>query len=154
MGMDLEINAIIRRRENRKEAVEINLAYWRKTYGLRDKLVEMATNSPLLISTDGDVIFECKPLFITEIVACFTTALPFLNDELWQDSIWSRLETRSMTVDNLNKLLALESYISSEINLEELTDFLGLSPEETTAFMFWERDPLAYELIIEVVNSY
>lgn len=154
MGMDLEINAIVRKRENHKEAIEIDLAYWRKTYGLRDKLVEMATNSSDLISADGDVIFECKPTFMTEIIACFTTALPFLNDELWQDSIWSPLETRGVTVDNLNKLLALESYFGGEVNLEELQEFLGLSSEETTALMKWEQDPFAYELIIEVVNSY
>lgn len=154
MGMDLEINAIVRKRENHKEAVEIELAYWRKTYGLRDKLVEMAADSPDFLSADGDVIFECKPTFITEIVAYFTIAFPYLSDEVWHDSIWTPLETRGMTVDNFNKLLALESYISSEISLEELQEFLGLSPEETTALMKWEQDPFAYELIIEVLNSY
>ena len=155
MGMDCEINAIVRKKNNPKENVRIELAYWRKTYSLRDELVEIASNSPYLISTEaGDVVFNCRPQILIDIITRFAAGLTDDNDYLWKDSIWSPAQTKDITIENMRKLCAFNSYLNNNVDDDERSYLLGITDEEEIALDEWRRDPFSYELIIEIVNSY
>ena len=133
----------------------IELAYWRKTYGIRDELVEIVTRSPYLISTEsGDVVFNCRPQIISDITERFSAALTNTHDSIWSNSIWSNIQTRDITLENLRKLFAFESFLSDELDEDEQDYLLGISDEEVLALNAWRQDPFEYMLIIEIVNSY
>lgn len=152
MGLDLFLNAKLK---NKRTGIERNLPimYWRKAFGIRDLLVELAqkfqVDSP---NNYGDVYFDCSLAIVPILKMKLLNAMKTNNHEYWTDSIWTPTETRCCTLNQLANLIAFEDWVCGDCDNETLFDELSELEYERGVPLDGNRED--YEIIMEVVNSY
>lgn len=152
MGLDLYLNAKLKNKRTGAER-SLPIMYWRKAFGIRDLLVELAqkfqVDSP---NSYGDVYFDCSLAIVPILKMKLLDAMKINNHEYWTRSIWTATETRCCTLNQLGNLIAFEDWLCGDCDNETLFDELSELEDERSVPL--EGNPEDYEIIMEVVNSY
>ena len=166
MGLDFSIRYVMHSFIEGKEVINKEIAYWRKAYGIRDRIVGYAMNNEQdIISSDDDYDFLCHKEIIYDIVTRLVSDICTNNSQLWTNSIWGTITTKHETIINLEKLITLASFF--ELPLEGLTEkeiketyeeeitaaasYLDISVEDLLLPIL---QPDNFEARIEIINSY
>ena len=166
MGLDFSIHYVMHSLIEGKEVINKEIAYWRKAYGIRDRIVGYAMNNEQdIISSDDDYDFICHKEIIHDIVTRLVSELCTNNSQLWTNSVWSMITTKHETLLNLEKLVTLASFF--ELPLEGLTEeeikkkygrevtaaahYLDISVKDLLLPIL---QPDNFEARIEIINNY
>ena len=101
MGLDYSIELHIHDKKTGSKR-EIQLAYWRETYGLRDTMMEIASHD--YIRAEDDYAIECPTRILGDVIRKFRKIFPSRHAREWEDSIWGASRTRAMTFRQFEKL--------------------------------------------------
>lgn len=146
MGLDLYLDIKLKNKRTGDER-NLELAYWRKCYGIRDMLVEVAMNDRVKHKDNyADVCIICNAATIHDINEHLIEELGNLNSSYWTDSIWTPFETREQTLRNLATMLTFEDWLYGKCELNDI------SFEESPTGMLQNVED--YEVYLEVINSY
>lgn len=152
MGLDLFLNAKLK---NKRTGVErtLPIMYWRKAFGIRDLLVELAQKFPVERPyNDGGIYFDCSLAIVPILKMKLLDAMKINNHEYWTDSIWTATETRCCTLNQLANLIAFEDWLCGDCDNETLFDELSELEYERGVPLKGNRED--YEITMEVINSY
>lgn len=125
MGLDYSIEAKITNLKT-NEHKQFEIAYWRKCWGLKDVLQKVANKYS--INTIDDIEIDCNIEVISEVIDTLLETLKDINNNAWSNSFWGTLKTRTITVEELAKILVFDAWIKAD-NYE---DFMEAS--ETLAY--------------------
>lgn len=146
MGLDFSIYVKLKNKRTGDER-DFELAYWRKCYGIRDMIVEVAMNDRVKHKDNfQDVDIICDPTVIHDINEHLIEELGNLNSSYWTDSIWTPFETREQTLHNLAAMLSFEDWLYGKCELDDI------SFEESPVGMLQNVED--YQVYLEVINSY
>lgn len=146
MGLDFSIDVKLKNKQTGDER-NLELAYWRKCYGIRDMIVEVAMNDRVKHKDNfQDVDIVCDPAAIHDINEHLIEELGNLNSSYWTDSIWTTFETREQTLHNLAAMLTFEDWLYGKCELNDI------SFEESPTSML--QNVGDYEVYLEIINSY
>lgn len=151
MGLDLSIGARLKNKKT-KEETYIDIAYWRKAYGIRNMLVEVANKYKVEHSENyEDIEIICHKKALKEIIFNLTREMGNFESNYWINSIFAPAEVRQSTIENLKRLVAFQDWLDQEIDSETITSygFVDINEED---FYFEDRDN--YKVRIEIINSY
>ena len=156
MGLDHTISLRVK---NIKENTihEIELAYWRKCYGIRNCLHPLITRLGKSVNGD-DYESICSTRHFPEIIEALLKEMVVLDSNLWSDSLWGAAITRNITYENLKVLSQMQDIFSSPLPQRRREKFLDMVDDsllpteiiEHMALIDWEHS------IFEIVsyNSY
>lgn len=88
---------------------EIEIVYWRKNWGLRNRL--MATFDWYKLPVEQNKFEIDNPMQVLTIIEIIAS---FLNEETWEDegnSIWSYEEIRPVLIQNIVNLAAIHTFM-------------------------------------------
>lgn len=149
IGLDLSIYAKIKDKRT-GQIYPVELAYWRKAYGIRRMLVTVAEHFKINHPDNyEDVQIHCNTFALDTIITNFLSALPDYDSDYWTDSIWTQTETRDITLDQLKTLLLFKSWLNGDVDTSVVFTRLdwsdGMPPIE---------DVSNYDICLEILNSY
>ena len=151
MGLDLSIGARLKDKKT-KEETYIDIAYWRKAYGIRDMLVEVANKYKVEHPENyEDLEIVCHKKALREIISNLSRELGNFDSNYWTNSIFEPAEVRQSTIGNLRRLIAFQDWLDREIDSETITAYSFVDLNEDN-FIFKDRDN--YKVRIEIINSY
>lgn len=155
-GLDYTIS--LRVKNHKEDTIrEIELAYWRKCYGIRDCLHSLVEDLGKRVG-DDDYEAVCSTRHFSKIIEVLCKELTNLDSDLWTDSIWSGETIRNMTYDNLKVLTQMQSIFSSPLPLQREDKFMDMVEDsslsdniiEDMALIDWEHS--TFEIVS--YNSY
>lgn len=116
MGLDLTIYLRAKNKETNAN-YDIEIAYWRKCWSLRDELLKLFTfKKEDIISQYEDIITEVPMLYLPDIIFLLSEKIPYEEDVCFDNSVWNSAEARLITIDNLKNLCAWESALDILVN--------------------------------------
>lgn len=104
MGLDFSIELKIKNKDFIKE---IEMAYWRKCYSIRDNIINFCINSGFLIKADEDFSYECKIDILLSLINYIREEYKNSESELFCNSIWGESDCKEMTY---NQIIRLENF--------------------------------------------
>lgn len=108
MGLDLMI--YLRAKEKNGFSYNIEIAYWRKFWSLRDELLKLFTSKKEdIISQYEDITTEVPISYLYDTILLLSDKIPHKEDICFDNSVWDTAEARLITIDNLKELCAWES---------------------------------------------
>lgn len=124
MGLDYSIDLEIRNKKTRQSLIEVEVAYWRRCWGLAYELNDIARRDEFKfdekIEYDADEWhFVSKPSIIPEVINSICAALPNVNALHWQNSFWEVSGARANSARELSKLIRLETFINSKYEYKD-----------------------------------
>lgn len=155
MGLDYLIYLNIRDKETKVTKHLIEIAYWRKGFGIRDVIQEIVRKPIYLLDSKSDYITISSTAALSDIIDRFMKSFGDIENSMWTNSIFSPISTRDNTIRQTANLFAAKYWISH--------------PEDDEAFrLMWEEYNKAdmdifddynnnknnYEVVITVENSY
>ena len=111
MGLDLTIYLKAKDEETNLN-YNIEIAYWRKCWSLRDELLKLFTSKKEdIISQYEDITTEVPISYLHDTILLLSNKIPHEEDVCFDDSLWDTAEARLITIDNLKELCAWESVL-------------------------------------------
>ena len=153
MGLDFSIDLHIKNKKTGDKR-EIELAYWRKAYGLRDTMMDIASRN--YIRADDDYLIECPTVILESLFEDFGKIFFCHQANEWTDSIWGAARTRAMTLKEFEKLAVVDSLYNDDIidPEEACDDAANVLGEDYDIFYDTIEHPEDYEVTIVFYNSY
>lgn len=155
MGLDYSVYLCIRDKETKLSKWNIEIAYWRKAYGIKDVLQDIARKPLYMISYTDDYFTVCNTSVLREVIKEFISSLSDINNDMWVNSIWTPVETRDQTIKNIGTIYAAISWIDNSDDFEafELM-FYSSADKDTSILESYIKDKDKYEIVIAFENSY
>lgn len=157
MGLDYSIELEITHLKSNKKVYCLEIAYWRKAWGLARLFQEIAMQPQNKISNDEDFKTECYTWVLSDIIKNISVLINDPDNEVWTDSLWDSAETRYFTIKNLANLCAARDWINHTHNddLLPLMSYESDGPEfNEDIYADFVKNPNDYEVRIVFYNSY
>lgn len=129
MGLDFYIDVVVydKKTGNVAEGCCYELAYWRKHYSLRDRLMALADEYWLedYKEKEGndDYLRTCSPDAINEVINILLENLKNEDSNFWTNTVfWDKHCVRLVTLQRLPAMVAFQQYYLSRYSTEELQD--------------------------------
>ncbi len=166
MGLDFSVDFEIYKKladnDSQEKATPVytmEVAYWRKAYGIARRFMQEAHNSSYLLSEDWDFCCNCSCEILNNLIIILLDNLYYDDSELWTDSIFGAVDTKRYSIYNLAKLMALKDWLSyrdEDIDSFRLAKYdndfgPGISDELYADIL---ANPNKYEFRISIINSY
>jgi len=161
--MSLNYKISLRVKNHKENTVrEIELAYWRKCDGIRDRLHPLIANLGKWKDEDENYEAVCSTSHFREIINALCEELTIFDSTLWRDSFWSGEVTRNTTYENLKVLTQMQSLFSSLLPAQRREKFMRMVDDgslsdaliETLALVDWENSTFELFLTIPIKNVY
>ncbi len=160
MGLDLELNLIVRKKFDTKSILIKPIAYWRNHYKLRDKLVEIfEQKEENIVERDNDYrIVVNNPIdCLGEIICFISKTIPDKFHDIYRDSIWGQHIARLQTISNLESICKWDGILFEIISSACLQVIEDLFDDENSKDFFdFNNNELIdnLEFLLELINSY
>lgn len=137
MGLDLSINIKARKKDS-SDYCEVDLAYWRKAWSLRDELLKLFTsNEKDIITSNEDLEIEVPISYLEKVIKFLSDLIPDRNNICFTNSMWTDGQTRLTTIQNLENLCKWDSFI----NLFEQGKIIDI----TLVDLFGSKNSIAFD---------
>lgn len=172
MGLDTTITLSLRNKKTEEEVASVEVAYWRKYWGLTLTLLHIAREEPNWWNerkdreSEDDFLTTCNPCVLTDWIEKITELLKNPEANEWSDSLWGSVCARGYTARQLEDILIAESIINSmnAYSLELCSDlfekstdayFKRINPfKDEKLINEVENNPRDFEWLVELENSY
>ena len=156
MGQDYIISLAIRDKETKNNKYIINIAYWRKAFGVTNAMQDIARKPIHLISAEEDYLTISSTSVLKDVEKVIISNLNNLDNEIWTYSgVFTPIEVRNTSVHNLANILAAEEWITNPEN-EDAYDLMwednaSYSPSTLEDYL---KNKDKYEVVVIFENSY
>ena len=181
MGLDLSIYMKVIRKRDKEEMFKTEIAYWRKAYGIRNELYYIARNEEYWVNPDEEQGQDYLTTFNSDglraMIETISDELSDFDSDCWTSSIWSKIETISITLEQLKTMCAALMYIETgyidedairefcptitfpifDMSEEEVNHILSDNDEKYETFrLFYKfyQNPEDYDFVFILENSY
>lgn len=121
MGLDFSIH-INFKNINTLEEQSVEIAYWRKFFELRSRIMELAKNSGTFLREEDDTFIETEIDFIEDIVTFLCNEIPDRQSEVFSDSIWGGACGRQIVIRELERLCLWDTIYSRLNDIRDAND--------------------------------
>lgn len=155
MGLDYLVYLNIRDKETKITRHLIEIAYWRKGFGIRDVVQEIVRNPVYLLDSKSDYLTISSTAVLSEIIDRFMKSFGDIENSMWVNSIFSPISTRDNTIRQTANLFAAKYWISHSED-DEAFRLMWEEYDKVDMDIFddYNNNKDNYEIVITVENSY
>lgn len=140
----------------------IEVAYWRKAWGIRNMLLEIAQLPQYHIYNDLDFMYVCNPSILPILIKNFLIEYTNKHSDLWENSVFTNDETMNNTAANLEKIRSIITFLIDINNVDYLIELVNkfycnqekMCNHIVSRLREYDRDKNYYDIYIVIINSY